>query len=102
MTAVAWILVFTTLGAWGAVLVLGRAALIRPYIRFLTVVTAAAVIGAIGGTALVPLAISVIIDAPIDQPWSTVLLVSGVLALELPGPAFLIAYLLGWLGEDHA
>lgn len=102
MTMVAWILVVTTLAAWGAVLVLTRASLVKPYIRFLTAVTIAAGIGAVGGTLLLPLAIGVIADFRLEPPWPTVLLVAGVLALELPGPAFLVAYLLGWFEEDHA
>lgn len=103
MTVVAWLLVLTTLGAWGAVAVLVRAALVKPYIRFLTAVTAAAVIGAVGGTLLLPLAISVIAQFRFDPPWPQVFLVSGVLLFELPGPAFLVVYLLGWFDkEDHA
>lgn len=100
MTVLAWVLVLTTLAAWGATVILARAALVQPYIRFLTAVTAASAIGAIGGTVLLPLVVGVITDFHLDPPWPGVLLVGGILALELPGPIFLVAYLLGWFGNE--
>ena len=96
MTVVAWILIATTVASWLTVVILVRAALVRPHIRFLTAVTAAALVGAVGSSLLLPLAVGVIADLDYPRTLRALLLIGGVLLFSLPGPAFLVLYQLGW------
>lgn len=96
MTVILWLLVLLPIASWGTAIILARAAIIRPRIPLLSAVSVAALLGALGGTFLAPLALARLLDWPIDPPVPAVLLVAGVLIFSIPGPAFLLLYLAGW------
>lgn len=99
MTVVLWLLALLPIASWITAVILVGAALVKPYIRFLSAVATASCIGALGGTLLAPLAIARLVDAAIAQPLAAALLVISVLLFSLPGPAFLALYLVGFFDE---
>lgn len=100
MTVLAVLFIVAAVADWGAAAVLTRAAWQRPRIRFLSAVAVASVIGALGASVLVPLAINVLTPSELlDRTSRAVLLVAALLLFAVPGPAFVVAYLLGYFHE---
>lgn len=96
MTAVLWFLVLAPIGAWVTAIILVRAALQPPPIRLLSAIAASAVLGALAGSLLAPLAIAELGGFRFDPPIPGSILVLAVLLFSLPGPCFLVLYLAGW------
>lgn len=98
--AVAMLLIALAILSWGSAWILLREALKPPRIRFLTAVAIAALVGAAGASAMIPLALDVLHpDDLVARSLRFVLLVGGVVIFSLPGPAFLILYWFGFFGE---
>lgn len=97
----ALMLMAVAIADWGAAAVLVRAARKPPPIRFLTAVATASVIGALGATVLVPLCLDALQVVDLGAGASVPLLAGALLLFGVPGPAFLIAHLLGYFHEEE-